>query len=338
LIGAASDEMADEASHIPLKEQIVLFSGTHFEASVIKQAAITRALLAIKPVTKEIARFLRDTGHSDLLVHLPLEEDVGGFSDEHLAAGGKPQDALAASAFAVTEQMIAAIGDYCDQNNLAMAERLKIETFGSLHFSPARKLSSISCKLRLTSAQVRRSAPFPEALRDMGDVVLLKAMLPSLAGNLYVVDLQSNEQPWAEVVAVVRVTLDEDVAPITLVLVRPLLSDRNDDYDLKLPVRQLRTIAIDQSLCMPRVRRAQLTARLIAVHPNSVLAPVHWIPWLPSVGVGDSLSEEERDPDLAARRARSLYINWWILRSDDKYPVAMRDEVVGLRGWGARPE
>jgi len=314
----------------------VLFSGAHFEASVIKQAAITRGLLAIKPVTKEIARFLRNTGHSDLLVHLPLEEDVSGFSDRLLAVGSKPQDALAVSTFPVTKRMIAAIGDYCDQNNLAMAEQFKIEMFGSLHFPPARKLSSISCKPRPTSAQARRSAPFPDTLQDMGDVVLLKAMLPSLAGEPHVVNLRSDEQPWAEVVAVVRVTLDDDVAPITLVLVRPLLSDCDSDYDLKLPARQLRTIAIDQSLCMPRVCRAQLTWRLIAVHPNSVLAPVHWIPWLPSVGVGDSLCEEERDPDLVVRRSRSLYINWWILRSDDKYPVAMRDEVVGLRGWGVQ--
>lgn len=132
------------------------------------------------------------------------------------------------------------------------------------------------------------------------DTVLLKATLPSLIDQPHFVSLAPKQLCWAEVVAVVS------HREAIWIVFRPFV----------LP--QGRRAVVDR---VPLVARDKNTP-LIAVHPNTVLAPVHVVPCLPAL---DELRNVVDPSDL-------LWVNWWIFRSNCKYPVSIRDKQLGLRG------
>lgn len=151
------------------------------------------------------------------------------------------------------------------------------------------------------------------------NAVLLKA-LPSQYPEQGRVELRPGQQPWADVVSIVS----GSEAGIWIV-VRPFVQHHGSIG------------VIDDVSSTPIVARS-CDSPLIAVRSDSIVAPIHVVPYLPPIVSIVDRSEARIDPrtdPLHGGRTpqESIRINWWIFRSNCKYPVRVRDQQLGLRGY-----
>jgi hypothetical protein len=120
---------------------------------------------------------------------------------------------------------------------------------------------------------------------------------------------------WADLAAVIQVTValaQHDPLRFTFLAVHPYV---------QCPSAQLGAM-VDSTTGMPLVVRPPVTGKPLIVSPYDVVSPVHVI----------DLSANFDHPDAAT--GTLCYINWFIFRSQWKYPVRHRDQMLGLRGHG----
>lgn len=129
------------------------------------------------------------------------------------------------------------------------------------------------------------------------------------------VTLASTDCVWADLEAVIQVTVRlpaRDPKCLTFLLVRPY----------KMCPSAQRGTMVDSITGMPLVVRPGPDAECppLIVSPSEVVSPVHVI----------DLPATFNHPDAAT--CNLCYINWFIFRSQWKYPVEHRDKMLGLRG------
>lgn len=178
---------------------------------------------------------------------------------------------------------------------LQHVDRIKIDFYTQYRFPGARSLPTIRTA---SAASGARSRPADALLLDTSHVALCNDHLC-----------------WADLATVVQATVPGTASsPSTrfvLLAVRPYLQCSHLQ----------RNNIIDQCTGMPLVKRSPPTDSPIIIWPSAVVAPVHVINFPTAL-------------DYEVDTTSLCFINWWIFRSEWKYPVRLRDSLVGLRGHG----
>lgn len=199
----------------------------------------------------------------------------------------------------------------CAALGLVQLDDARVAFFGRYQFASRQHIRSLTTALATQPDDaVHRGTARP------ADAVLLCDKKEAFDDDIHkpASALNGKRLPWAEAIAVITVTPNNNSdQPRTFIMVRPVVA-------LGRP-----NAVIDQRTSMPVVARGTAaTSPLLAVDPLSIVQHVHLV------------ADPASPPGISIEEV-AHFVNWWILRSDFKYPVRHRDLMLGLRGHTVTP-